>query len=102
MINAAIVGLGRWGKNLVNSVQGKGDKLRFVHGVVRRPEPAREFAKLHGLELSTDFKRMLCDDRVQVVVLATPHSLHTQQIVAASAAGKAVFCGKTLCVNKGD
>ena len=38
MINAAIVGLGRWGQNLVNSVQGKSDKIRFVAGVLRHPE----------------------------------------------------------------
>src|ERR1700687_4377155 len=102
MINAAIVGLGRWGKNLVNSVQGKSSKLCFVQCVVRRPEPAREFAMQQGLELSTDFERMLRDERIQAVVLATPHSLHTQQIVAASAAGKAVFCEKPLALNKAD
>jgi predicted dehydrogenase len=102
MINAAIVGLGRWGKNLVNSVQGKSSKLRFVQCVVRRPEPAREFATQQGLELSTDFERMLRDPRIQAVVLATPHSLHTPQIVAAAAAGKAVFCEKPLALNKAD
>jgi predicted dehydrogenase len=102
MINAAIVGLGRWGKNLVNSVQGKSGKLRFVHGVVRRHETARDFAGQHSLELSTDFERMLRDDCIQAVVLATPHSLHTQQIVAAAAAGKAVFCEKPLALNKAD
>jgi predicted dehydrogenase len=102
MINAAIVGLGRWGKNLVNSVQGKSSKLRFVQCVVRRPEPAREFATQQGLELSTDFERMLRDPRIQAVVLATPHSLHTPQIVAAAAAGKAVFCERPLALNKAD
>jgi predicted dehydrogenase len=102
MINAAIVGLGRWGKNLVNSVQGKSSKLRFVECVVRTPEPSREFAEQRGLELSTDFDRMLRDDRIQAVVLATPHSLHTQQIVAAAAAGKAVFCEKPLALSTAD
>lgn len=102
MIDAAIVGLGRWGRNLVNSVQGKSGKLRFVHGVVRRPETARDFAAEKGLALFTDFERMLRDDRVRAVVLATPHSLHTRQIVAAAAAGKAVFCEKPLALNKAD
>ena len=35
MINAAIVGLGWWGKVLVNSVQGKSDTIRFSHGQTR-------------------------------------------------------------------
>ena len=32
MINAAIVGLGWWGKTLVESVQGTSDDIRFVAG----------------------------------------------------------------------
>jgi predicted dehydrogenase len=66
--------------------------------VVRHPESAREYAEEKGLELETDFDRMLRDERIQAVVLATPHSLHMQQIVAAAAAGKAVFCEKPLAL----
>src|SRR5688572_28156166 len=101
MIEAAIVGLGRWGKNLVNAVQGS-EKLRFARCVVRRPETAREFAGQHGLEIETDFERVLRDDSVQAVVLATPHSLHVQQIAAAAAAGKSVFCEKPLALTRAD
>jgi predicted dehydrogenase len=102
MIDAAIVGLGRWGKTLVNSVQGKSDKLRFVRCVVRNPEGAREYAAELGLGVSTDYERTLRDDRIQAVVLATPHSLHLQQILAAAAAGRAVFCEKPLALSKTD
>ena len=102
MIAAAIVGLGRWGRNLVNAVQGKSDKLRFAQCVVRRPEAAREFAGQHGLELATDFERVLRDDSLEAVVLATPHSLHVQQIAAAAEAGKAVFCEKPLALTRAD
>lgn len=102
MINAAIVGLGRWGKNLVDSVQGKSAHLQFTHAVVRRPDAARDFAVRHALELSTDFDRMLTDERVQAVVLTTPHSLHTEQIIAAAAAGKPVFCEKPLALSRAD
>ncbi len=42
MINAAIVGLGRWGKNIVSAVQGKSEHLRFIRGVVRHPEVVRD------------------------------------------------------------
>lgn len=102
MINAAIVGLGRWGQNLVNSVQGKSDRLRFVRGVLRHPEAVRNFAAGHGFELSTDFGDALKDGHVQAVVLATPHSLHTEQIIAAARAGKPVFCEKPLALTKAD
>jgi len=33
MIDAAIVGLGRWGKGFLESVQGKSGRIRFVRGV---------------------------------------------------------------------
>src|SRR5258706_16342873 len=82
MINAAIVGLGRWGKNIVESVQGKSGRLRFVRGMVRHPDAVRDFAARHQFELSADFADVLADTRVDAVVLATPHTLHTQQIIA--------------------
>src|SRR5262249_11886172 len=47
VIDAAIVGLGRWGRSLVESAQGKSDKLRFVVGVDPATDTAREFAAKH-------------------------------------------------------
>jgi hypothetical protein len=38
MINAAIIGLGWWGKNIVNAVQGKSERLRFIRGVSKEPD----------------------------------------------------------------
>jgi predicted dehydrogenase len=102
MLNAAIVGLGWWGKNLVNAVQGKSERIRFVHGVSKEPEAVREFAASHGFTLSADLSDALGDPRVQAVVLATPHSLHVDQIVTAAAAGKPVFCEKPLALKRAD
>jgi predicted dehydrogenase len=102
MINAAIVGLGRWGKNLVNAVQGKSERLRFGTCVVRRPEEARAFAAQHGLAVSSDLAQVLADRSVHAVVLTTPHSLHVEQVIAAASAGKAVFCEKPLALSVAD
>jgi predicted dehydrogenase len=102
MINAAVVGLGRWGQNLVNSVQGKSDRLRFVRGVVRHPEAVQDFATKQGFQLSSTLEAALQDPQVQAVVLATPHKTHVEQIIAAARAGKAVFCEKPLALNAAD
>ena len=102
MINAAIVGLGRWGRNLVEAVQGKSSRLRFTHAVVRRPDAASEFTSRHGLQVSTDYERVLAEAGVQAVVLATPHSLHARQIMAAAQARKPVFCEKPLALSVAD
>jgi len=102
MIDAAIVGLGRWGRTLVLSVQGKSDRLRFTRAVVRSPDAHRDFAATHGLALTGEFAAVLGDPGVAAVVLATPHSLHCGQIIAAAAAGKHVFCEKPLTLTKAE
>ena len=43
MIDAAIIGLGRWGKGIVQSVQGKSQRLRFIRGVSKEPDDVRDF-----------------------------------------------------------
>jgi len=96
MINAAIVGLGRWGQNLVNHVQGKSDKIRVVAGVLRHVEKAKDFAAKQGFPLYDDYRKALADPKIDAVVLATPHTAHAGQIIAAARAGKHVFVEKPL------
>ncbi|HXV11936.1 MAG TPA: Gfo/Idh/MocA family oxidoreductase [Burkholderiales bacterium] len=102
MIDAAIVGLGWWGKNIVSAVQGKSRKLRFVHGVSKEIDAALPLAEANGFTLSDDLEKALADPKVQAVVLATPHSLHVDQIVRVAGAGKPVFCEKPLALKRAD
>ena len=102
MINAAIVGLGRWGQNLVNSVQDKSDKIRFVAGVLRHPENAREYADKNGIALHSDLDAVLNDPAIDAIVLATPHTVHAEQIRAAVKAGKPVFTEKPFTLTSAD
>jgi predicted dehydrogenase len=87
MINAAIVGLGRWGQNLVNSVQGKSDKIRFVAGATRTVAKAKDYAAQQGFPLYDDYAKVLADPAIDAIVLATPHTQHAQQVIAAARAG---------------
>ena len=102
MINAAIVGIGWWGQKIVTAVQGKSTRMRFVRGVSKEPDAVRDFTARHGILLTTELDDVLRDPQVQAVVLATPHSLHTEQIVACAIAGKAVFCEKPLALKAAD
>jgi predicted dehydrogenase len=101
MINAGIAGLGWWGKTLVEAVYQESSKLRFVAACTgTHSDDACEFANAHGLNLHADLDTLLRDTRVDAIVLATPHSLHTKQIIKAAARGKHVFCEKPLALDK--
>jgi len=100
MIHAAIIGMGVWGQNLVTSVQGLSQDIQFVAGATRTPAKASEFAAKHKLRLLDSFEAVLADPSIDAVVLATPHSMHTEQIVAAAKAGKHVFCEKPLGLDR--
>ena len=59
-ICAAIVGLGRWGQNLMAAATNAPDHpLRFVQGVTRTQSKAAQFTKHHGIPVSDDYDAML-------------------------------------------
>ncbi len=99
MINAAIVGLGWWGGNIASALHGS-DKIRVVRGIDADADTARAFAADHDLPVSANFRDGLDDTAVQAMILATPHSLHEEQIVLAARSGKHVFCEKPLALTK--
>ena len=99
MLNVAVIGLGWWGRIIVPLVKTS-SKLRVVR--VADPLPAAaQFAREHDLPLAS-FDDALKDRYVQGVVLCTPHTQHTDQIVRAAGAGKHVFCEKPLSLTRAD
>jgi len=100
MIRAAIVGLGRWGRNIVEAASGH-DQLNVVSAVEPDADGARAFCQRHRLDLSC-FDAVLADPAITAVLLATPHSLHPAQVIACAEAGKQVFCEKPLALHRTD
>jgi len=100
MIRAAIVGMGSWGRNLVTSVQGRSDVLRFTVGATRTPAKAADFAAAQAIRMLPGYDAVLSDPTVDAVVLATPHSQHAEEIAAAARAGKHVFVEKPLALER--
>ncbi len=97
LLRAAIVGLGRWGQNLVRANAGNpGSALRFTHAATRSPDKAQDFCRDQGLALLPGLDALLQEGEVDAVVLATPHSQHGAQIRRAAQAGKHVFVEKPL------
>jgi predicted dehydrogenase len=99
MIRAAIVGLGRWGRTLVNAVQGKSTAIRFTAGHTRTRAAAEGFCAEHGIALADSLDALLADPAVDALVFATPHSQHGPQVERAAAAGKPVFMEKPFTLD---
>jgi predicted dehydrogenase len=100
MLNIAVIGLGWWGRIIVDLAR-QSDKLRVVRVADVNPQ-AHVFAAERGVPCSPSLEEVLSDPAVQGVVLCTPHTLHTEQIVAAARAGKHVFCEKPLSMTRRD
>jgi predicted dehydrogenase len=108
MIRAAIVGLGRWGRSLVHSVQGRNrgksreetEEIRFVLAHTRTRAAAEEFCRDHDVALVDSYEQILRDPNVDAVVLATPHSQHERQVIAAAAAGKHIHVEKPITLDR--
>jgi predicted dehydrogenase len=98
MLNAAIIGLGWWGRQITASLADS-DRIKVTHGVDVDISAARAFADTHGLTLKEKLEDVLTDASVDAVILATPHGMHEEQVLAAAAASKQVFCEKPLALS---
>jgi predicted dehydrogenase len=97
-LGIAIIGLGWWGRVIVPLAKSSA-KLNVV--AVADPDPAAaEFARQQTVPLAKSYEDVLRNPEVQGVVLCTPHTLHTDQIVRAANAGKHVFCEKPLSLSR--
>ena len=96
MLNVAIYGMGSWGSRLIDSVQGKSNKIKFVTGITRDAAKHRAAAGKYGLTLTSSYADVLKDPTVDAVLIATPHSMHCQHICEAARAGKHVFAEKPI------
>jgi predicted dehydrogenase len=99
-LNVAVIGLGWWGRIIVPLAKTS-SKLRVVR--VADPAPAAaQFAASQDVPLSQSLDEVLRDPQVQGVVLCTPHTQHTDQVVRAANAKKHVFCEKPLAMSRAD
>ena len=92
-VGVAVVGLGWWGRTIVSLLKGN-KKLRLVMGVDVAP------VEVEGLRVAKSYDEALESREVDAVILCTPHTQHTEQIVQAAAKVKHVFCEKPLSLSR--
>jgi predicted dehydrogenase len=100
MINAAIVGLGWWGRTIARELAAS-TLIRPVLGI-DPVENSRAAARDLGFALSARFEDALESPAIGTIILCSPHKYHASQIIAAAKAGKHVFCEKPLCTKAAD
>ena len=100
MINAAVVGLGWWGRKVVDDLAGS-EYVQIVAGVDVDAD-ARDAMRPCLGDVHPELDHILDDGAIDAVILCTPHKFHTDQIIAAAAHGKHVFCEKPLSASGGE
>ena len=98
-VKVAMIGLGWWGRKMTAVLQKAAADIEIV--CAAEPNPAgAEFAAANGFACYSSDAEALKHPGLEAVILATPHSLHAEQIERAVAAGKHVFCEKPLAHTK--
>ena len=95
MINAAVIGLGWWGQNIVKTLRDS-NVIRPVLAVDPL-ESARATVSALGIETAPGFEDALANRQIKAIILCTPQEMHAGQIIAAAREGRHVFCEKPLC-----
>jgi predicted dehydrogenase len=97
-----MIGLGWWGGVLMDSIHRKSEHISMILGVTVKPQEAEEAKRIYDIPVVSTIEEALAEPAVDGIVLATPPSMHRDQIVAAARAGKHVFTEKPFALSADD
>ena len=100
---AAIIGCGWVAEEYVKAFQ-KDQRSELRTLVSRNPANAERYRDRYDLKctIETDASKMLQQDDVDIVVVCTPHNVHTEYVVAAAEAGKHIIIEKPIALTPED
>jgi predicted dehydrogenase/threonine dehydrogenase-like Zn-dependent dehydrogenase len=101
VVRYALVGAGAFGTSMLVPQMARRKDRFFLRGIVsRNTTAAGNFARANQVEiLATDLDAVLVDPEIDLVVIATRHHEHADQVVRALQAGKHVFVEKPLAIS---
>lgn len=90
-----IIGAGRIGKLHAENIVKRIPQFALVG--IADPYVDKTWAEsLQIPDIQKDVNALIHDDNIDAVLIASPSNLHTEHVIAASNAGKAIFCEKPL------
>jgi len=93
-MNVAVIGLGYWGPNLLRNLYESRACDKIIACDLDQKKLDRMKMRYPTIEVETDYKKILADDTVNAVVIATPVSTHFPLAYESLSAGKHVFVEK--------
>ncbi len=94
-ISLGIIGVGGQGEKIVNTIL-KTTNLKLAACFHYKKEKAEEFAKKYNCEPFDNLKKMLTDNEIKGVIIATPNHLHYKQIRECLKYKKHIFVEKPI------
>ena len=95
----AMVGTGSHVRDRMAPAAKHASNTRLVAVCSRNLSRAQDYARDFGFERAYDnYSRLLRDEQVDVVYLATPNHLHKKQTIEAARAGKHVLVEKPMAL----
>ena len=102
-VGVALIGSGRMGAFHAETLARRVPRARLAAIADPAPGAADRLAAELGVDTSyTDPAEAFADPAVDAVVIAAPARFHADLVVAAAAAGKAVFCEKPMALTLAD
>ena len=114
MLRIGIVGLGFMGKmhfrcyNSLNNVEiiaicdADTSRLQDTSGTAGNISGAEDDLDLRNIALYSDLSKMLAEEKLDALSIASPTFLHASQTIEALNEGVHVFCEKPMALNSGD
>jgi len=99
-IKTAIVGVGRWGKNVAKELAEQSELLAYASRGTGLDEAWMDDVMPHAKRLDLD--AICAHEDIQAVAVATPIATHTEIVRQLLSAGKHVLCEKPLAENSKD
>jgi len=102
-LRVGAIGCGNFALNTLLPPLKQQKDVELVEVVTRTALSAANAARKLGFQrMSTDHRRLLEDDEIDVVFVLTPHGDHASLVCQALAAGKTVFVEKPLALTEGE